>query len=169
MRSRRIFGATSSVVLSAGLFLTAFAGSVAAQGNCQLTVDPQQATAGTTFMLHGSGFTPSQLILQREGGQAVTIDLDLKGQDPFSIPIGSRKGDEGAWHATASLPGTCSPSVVFNATLENTDAVSDAVATLTGSGSGPSGQGHLPLGIYILVIVVGFTGGAVVAWKLRLA
>src|SRR4029078_9921783 len=105
MGSRRIIGATSAIILSAALYLPAFVGAVAAQGNCQLTVDPQQATAGTTFQLHGSGFTPTQLILQREGGQAVTIDLDLKGQHPFSIPIGSRKGDEGAWHATASLPG----------------------------------------------------------------
>jgi hypothetical protein len=167
MGTRRIVGATSVIGLSLGLYLAAFVGNVAAQSNCDLTVEPATAVAGTTFQLKGTGFTPTQLILQRDGGQAVTIDLDLKGQDPFSIPIGSRKGDEGAWHATAALPGTCSPSVVFNATLENTDAVSDAVAALTGSNSG--GQGHLPIGIYVLVIVVGFTGGAFVAWKLRLA
>lgn len=161
MRGHRIAKASFVIVLTLGVYLCGLVQTVAAQSQCQLSVDPTMAVAGATFKIHGSGFTPAQLILQREGGQPNTIDLDLKGADPFDIPIGSNKGDEGVWHATASLPGTCSPSVVFTVTLQQTDTVTDAVALLT-----TQQNEHLPIGIYILVIAVGFSGGAFAAWKL---
>jgi pimeloyl-ACP methyl ester carboxylesterase len=164
MRGRRLVGPVSLVVSTLGLYFGGLVPMVAAQSRCQLTVEPKTAVAGTTFQVHGSGYTPTQLILQREGGQPVTIPLDLKGADPFDFPIGSRIGDEGTWHATAALPGTCSPSIVFTATLQPTDVASDVVATMT-----IQQDGHLPLGIYLLVIVVGFSGGTFVAWKLTLA
>jgi hypothetical protein len=164
MRGHRVVGASSIIALTVGLYLLGLVQTAAAQSQCQLSVEPTVAVAGTTFQVRGSGFTPTQLILQRDGGAAATIDLDLKGADPFEFPIGSKRGDEGTWHATAALPGTCSPSVVFTATLEPTDTVSDAVAALT-----LEQDGHLPLGIYLLVIVVGLVGGIAVALKLDLA
>jgi hypothetical protein len=162
MRTRRLVGGSVVIVLALALYFVALVQTAAAQGNCTLTVEPDTATAGTVFHLHGSGFTPTQLILQKEGGQPVTSDLDLGTQDPFEIPIGSRTGDEGKWTATAVLAGTCSPSVMFTVTLESTDAISDLLAA-------PTATGHLPLGLVVLVIAAGFGGGAVVAWRLKRA
>lgn len=161
MRTRRLLGGSLIIALTFALYAVTLVPIVAAQTNCQLTVEPAVATAGSEFHLHGSGFTPTQLILQKEGGQPVTIDLDLGTQDPFEIPIGSHKGDEGKWTATAALPGVCAPSVVFTATLESTDAIGDLLA--------PTSTGHLPLILVALMIVAGFGGGAVVAWQLRRA
>jgi hypothetical protein len=160
MRTRRLLGGPLAIVLTFALYLAAFVQITAAQSQCQLTIDPEVATAGSEFHLHGSGFTPTQLILQKEGEDPVTIDLDLGTADPFDIPIGSRKGDEGNWTATAALPGTCSPSVTFIATLESTDAISDLLAA-------PKTNDHLPLMVVLLTIVAGFGAGAVVALRLR--
>lgn len=158
MQTRRFLGGSLLMALTLALYAAAQVPTVAAQSDCKLTVDPQVATAGSQFHLHGSGFTPTQLILQKAGGQPVTVDLDLGGADPFDIPVGSRQGDEGEWTATAALPGTCSPSVVFTATLQSTDVVDDLLA--------PTAGGHFSLMLVLLVGVAGFAGGAVAARRL---
>jgi hypothetical protein len=162
MRTRRLVGTSTVIVMSLALYFAALIQTAAAQSSCTLTVEPEVATAGSEFILRGSGFTPTELILQKEGAAAVTVELDLDSQDPFDIPIGSRKGDEGRWHATASLPGVCAASVVFTATLESTDALSDLLAA-------PPANGRLPLWIALLVLVTGLGGGAFVAWRLNRA
>lgn len=162
MRTRRLVGTSTVIVMSLALYFAAVVQTVAAESGCTLTVEPEVATAGSEFHLKGSGFTPTQLILQKEGASAVTVNLDLGDQDPFDIPIGSRKGDEGRWHATASLPGVCSASVVFTATLESTDALSDLIAA-------PTSTSHVPLMFALFVIVTGLGGGAFVAWRLNRA
>jgi hypothetical protein len=164
MRGHRVVGTFSVTLLALGMTIAALAQPVVAQSTCQLSVEPKAAVAGTTFQLHGSGFSPTQLIVRKDGDEATTIDLDLKGADPFDIPIGSKQGDEGTWHATVTLPGTCSASITFSVTLQPTDTVSDAVGALT-----REQDGHLPLGVYLLVIATGLVGGVVAASKLRLA
>lgn len=160
MRSRWLVGGSVVIVMSLALCLGALVQTAAAQSECKLTIEPETAKAGTVFQLGGSGFTPTQLILQKDGNEAVTTDLDLGSQDPFEIPIGSHIGDEGRWSATASLPDTCSPKVTFTVTLENTDAPYDMLA-------GRETTGHFPLMLVALIVVVGFGGGAAVAWRLN--
>ena len=158
MKTRRFLGGSLVIALTLALYAAPLVPSAAAQSDCQLSVDPQTATAGSEFHLHGSGFTPTQLILQKAGSEPVTIDLDLAGADPFDIPVGSRQGDEGEWTATASLPGTCSPSVVFTATLQSTDVLDDLLA--------PTAGGHVSLMLVLLITIAGFAGGAVAARRL---
>ncbi len=160
MRTRWLVGGTVVIVMALALCLVALVQTAAAQNECKLTIEPETAKAGTVFQLRGSGFTPTQLILQNDGKEAVTTDLDLGSQDPFEIPIGSHIGDEGTWSATADLPGTCSPSVTFIVTLENTDAIGGVPAA-------PGQTGHMPLMLVALIIVAGFGGGAAVAWRLK--
>ena len=163
MRTRRLVGGSLVTSIVLALFAVVLVqAAAAADAVCTLAVEPKTAVAGSEFHLLGSGFTPTELVLQKDGGQPVTIDLDLGDQDPFDIPIGSRKGDEGTWMATAALPGTCSATVEFTATLENTDTIDDLLASTTA-------QGRVPLGLVMLVIAFGVGGGMLAAWRLRLA
>lgn len=160
MRTTRLVGAIFVVKLFLGLMLIS-ATSVAAQDACVLAVEPTQAQAGAEFVLSGSGYTPDQLILQRGTNEPVTIDLDLPDADPFEIPIGSSTGDEGPWTATAVVEGTdCRATATFHVTLQNTDMIDDLMAS-------PS-DGGVPLIAYLLVIVGGFSVGALAAGRLRL-
>jgi hypothetical protein len=133
----------------------------AAGASCELTVDPDTATAGSVFTLHGSGFTPTELTLQRDDGPVSTIPLDLGTADPFDVPIGSKASDVGTWHATATEPGVCSASTSFVATLSSTDA---AVAAQATSGAADD---RLPLGVYAVVIGLGLAGGVLAAWRVQ--
>lgn len=160
MRTRWLVGGSVVIVMALVLLLVALVQTAAAQSECELTIEPETAKAGTVFHLRGNGFTPTQLILQKNGNEAVTSDLELGSQDPFEIPIGSKIGDEGEWSATADLPGTCSPSVTFTVTLENTDAPYDALAR-------PEPTGRVPLMLVALIIVGGFGGGVVVARRMK--
>jgi hypothetical protein len=129
-----------------------------AGASCELTVEPEEATAGSVFHVQGSGFTPTELTLRREGGKASTFPLDLGTTDPFDVPVGSKESDAGTWHVTANEPGVCSASASFVATMASTDGV-----TLESSAAPPAG---LPLGVYFVVIGGGFVGGAVAARSL---
>lgn len=149
MRTRRALGATIAGVISLSLYLAAVV-PVAASSHCSLMADPASAVAGTEFTLSGSGFTPDTLVLQKEGGHPVTIELDMGDDDPFEIPIGSSTGDEGVWHATASN-GECTAETSFTVTLQSTDAIDDVLGSV---GSAP-----LPTGIALVVIVFGFVAG----------
>jgi hypothetical protein len=133
----------------------------AAGASCELTVDPATATAGSVFTLHGSGFTPTELTLQRDGGATSTIPLDLGTADPFDVPIGSKEGDAGTWHATANEPGVCSASTSFVATLASTDTAVAAPAMPSAA------EDRLPLGVYAIVIGLGLAGGAFAAWRVQ--
>ena len=104
-------------------------------------------------------FTPTELTLQREGGEATTIPLDLGTADPFDVPIGSKDDDVGNWQATANEPGVCSASTTFVATLTSTDAEAAA--------SRSAANDRLPLGVYALVIGLGLAGGVLAAWRLQ--
>ena len=153
MGTRRLVGASIGTVIGISLYLGALVPMAGAQSECTLDAEPATAPAGAEFMLRGSGFTPTRLILQKGDGQPVTIDLDLGDNDPFEIPIGSNTGDEGLWTATAEND-TCSAEATFTVTLQNTDAVDDVLGSV---GSAP-----LPTAFALGVIVAGFAAGAVV-------
>jgi hypothetical protein len=144
-----------------GLLLAAGPAAAAEPSACVVEVEPRAAQIGTEFTLTGSGFTPTQLILQKEDGEPVTIDLDLGDQDPFAIPVGSGPGDEGLWRATVVVAETsCSASATFRVTLLDT-------ATLDAPAGSPSSSGQLPLVLYLVVMAAGFGGGVVLARRTR--
>ena len=161
MRVKRLVGGTVEALIVVAIAALALLVPGAAGASCELTVDPETATAGSVFTLHGSGFTPTELTLQRDGGAASTIPLDLGTADPFDIPIGSKTTDVGTWHATANEPGVCSASTSFVATLAGTDT---SVATVAVPNTADE---QLPLGVYAVVIGLGLAGGAFAAWRLR--
>lgn len=153
MPAQRFIGATLESVILVGIAALSFLVPAAAGASCELTVEPEEATAGSVFHVQGSGFTPTELTLQRDGGKATTVPLNLGTADPFDIPVGSKESDAGEWHVTASQPGICSAQATFVATMASTDAASTAAA------ASPSDQ-RLPLGVYVVVIGLGLIGGA---------
>ena len=151
------------VIACAGLAALILAGPVGATEppTCELDVEPREAPVGSTFQLIGAGYSPTQVVLQQEGGEPVTIELEVT-DDPFSIPVGSGPGDEGMWTATVAVEGTsCSASVTFRVTLHDT-AVGDHVAV--GGTSEPLGAG-----LYLAVIVTGLAGGLMLGRRFRTA
>jgi hypothetical protein len=159
MRTTRLVGSVLIVKLVLGILFVAGASAAAASDECTVSVEPRKAQAGSEFRLSGSGFTPDTLVLQRGDGDPVTIELDLGDADPFEIPIGSRSGDEGVWKATVSVSDTeCAASVRFRVTLHDT-AAADA-------GGEPAAIHPL---VYVAVILAGFSLGAFVSRRLRLA
>lgn len=158
MRTVRLVGATLIVKLVLGLLFVVGASSVAASDECDVSVEPRKAQAGSEFTLRGSGYTPDTLVLQRSDGEPVTIDLDLGDADPFEIPIGSRTGDEGVWTATVSVSGTeCEASTTFRVTLHDTATAGDA-----------TDAGISPL-VYVAVVLGGFGIGTLIGRRVRLA
>lgn len=152
MRMRRVVGAATATVIGLSLYLAALVPMAAGQSECVLSVEPSSAPAGSEFMLSGSGYTPTRLILQKGDGLPVTIGLQLGTEDPFQIPIGSSSGDEGVWLATAENDD-CSAEATFTVTLQNTDAIDDVLGSV---GSAP-----LPTVFALVVIVGGFAAGMV--------
>lgn len=158
----RLPGSRCALLSLAALGLLSVAGpaSAAEPVTCEVAVEPSTAPVGTTFVLTGSGYTPTQLVLQNGDGEPLTVDLDLGDQDPFSIPVGSGPGDEGRWTATVSIPDTpCSASVSFRVTLHDT-AVGDELLSPTAQG------GQVALVLYLLVMCGGFFGGVLLARRL---
>jgi len=156
--AQRLVGASLESVILVGIAALSFVVPSVAGASCELTVEPEEATAGSVFQVHGSGFTPTELTLQRDGGKATTFPLDLGSADPFDVPVGSKESDAGTWHVTANQPGVCSATTTFVATMAGTDA---AVIPST---SAPAQR--LPASVYALVIGLGLVGGAVAAGAL---
>jgi hypothetical protein len=156
--AQRLVGATLESLILVGIAALGFVVPSVAGASCELTVEPAKATAGSVFHVQGSGFTPTELTLQRDGGKATTFPLDLGSADPFDVPVGSKKSDAGTWHVTASQPGVCSASTTFVATMESTDS---AVLTST-----PAPAQRLPASVYFVVIGLGFVGGAIAVTSL---
>ncbi len=146
--------------LGALLMLVALsAGAVMAEDTttCAVDVEPQAAAAGSAFVFTGTGFKPTTLALQEEDGDPAVHDLDVGDADPWEVTVRSRAGDEGIWTATFSADAECSASAEFRVTLSNTDLVSDLV--------NPSPQ-QPTAWLYLLVVVIGFSGGVLVARRI---
>jgi hypothetical protein len=151
--AQRFIGATLESVILVGIAALSFLVPATAGASCELTVEPEEATAGSVFHVQGSGFTPTELTLQHEGGKATTFPLTLGTADPFDIPVGSKQSDAGKWHVMASQPGVCSAQATFVATMASTDSVAAAAVT------SPHDQ-RQPPGVYVVVIGLGLVGGA---------
>jgi hypothetical protein len=151
---------TVTVALIGAVLVLASAMSALAS-DCEVSVEPRVAQAGTVFTLRGEGYTPTTLTLQKNDGRETAVELDLGDADPFEIPIGSNVGDEGRWHATVAVADTdCSATVTFRVTLLDTSTLSDVTA---GRGGG------LPPLAFVVAAVLGFTGGTLIGRRLRLA
>jgi hypothetical protein len=144
-----------------GIMLLLILGTGAAHGqepDCELHVEPPTAAAGSTFVLRGSGYTPTEVTLQRQDIAPVTVELDLPEDEAFEIPISSQPGDEGLWTATVSdAARDCTAAATFRVTLLDTATGEDARTILA------TGAGGLPIVMYLLVILVGFAGGRLLA------
>jgi hypothetical protein len=156
--AQRLVGATLEGLILVGIAAVSFVVPSVAGASCELTVEPEEAIAGSVFHVQGSGFTPTELTLQHDGGKATSFPLDLGGADPFDVPVGSKESDAGTWHVTASQAGVCSASTTFVATMASTDAA--------GSASTSAPAQRLPAGVYVVVIGLGLVGGAIAAASL---
>ena len=139
------------------LLLVVSSGSaLAGDAGCEVQVSPLAAAAGSVFVFSGSGHSPTELTLQKEGSMKLDHDIDLGDADPWEVTVRSRVGDEGKWTAWFSNAETgCTTTVKFRVTLSSTDLIDDIVAATTELGSAP-------IGLYLAVIVVGFSGGLLI-------
>ncbi len=143
------------------LMLSLYAGTAAARGgDCTVSVSPHAAVGGSVFVFSGSGYSPTTLSLQKAGNDPIDHDIDVGASDPWEVSVRSRVGDEGTWTASfedADVP--CTASTRFRVTLNNTDAISDAVSAAS--------SGSTPIALYVGVIVVGLGGGLVIGHQMR--
>ena len=141
--------------------LTLSSGSVLADSaSCTVEVDPAVATSGSLFVFSGRGFQPSELTLQKDGGEPATHQLSVGDTEGWEVTVRSRVGDEGDWTATFVDPaGDCTTTVDFRVTLTSTDVLDDVAAATS--------QFSAPLLLYALVVIVGFTGGAAIGRRLN--
>lgn len=148
------------VALLAALMLAP--GSVmAADPVCSVTVDPQSAVGGSVFTFTGSGFHPTQLLLQKGDGGPITNDIDPGASDPWTQVVQSRAGDEGSWTATFVEDGGCVIAVQFEVTLTATDMISDLLSD--------EPEAKLPALFYLMVVGFGLAGGAFLSRRLGAA
>lgn len=141
--------------------LAVFVGSaIAAEpGTCDVHVSPRAAAAGSVFIFNGSGFMPTELTLQKEGGEPISHDLNVNEGDPWEVTVRSRAGDEGTWSASFfDTDANCTAAVEFRVTLSNTDLIDDIAASVTSPA---------PMLLYLAVIVFGFGGGVLIGRRVR--
>jgi hypothetical protein len=127
---------------------------------CTVTVDPQAAVGGTVFKFTGSGFEPTQLLLQKGDGSPISNDIAPDG-DPWTQTVRSAVGDEGSWTATFVEDNTCSIAVHFDVTLTPTDVISDLLSDQPNSA--------LPALFMLMVTGFGLVGGAFLSRRLGAA
>jgi hypothetical protein len=145
---------TAALILAMAALAALAAVAYGQQHECTLSVEPPVGQIGTEFQLTGEGYRPLSVVLQKDGADPVTIELDLPDDGAFAIPIASGPGDEGRWTATASDPAAgCEAAVTFRVTLLDT-ATGDVL---------PGATAALPLVGYLLVMLAGVIGGAVLA------
>jgi hypothetical protein len=134
---------------------------MAADPGCAVTVDPPSAVGGSVFTFTGTGFQPTQLLLQKGDGSPIVNDIDPGATNPWSQNVQSRAGDEGNWTATFVEDGGCSIAVDFQVTLTSTDMVSDLLSDQPNT--------SLPALFYMLVVGFGLAGGAFLSRRLGAA
>ena len=128
--------------------------------SCNVEVSPPAATSGSVFVFSGTGFQPTELILQKEEGEPATHQLSVGDTDPWEVTVRSRVGDEGEWTATFLDPsGDCTTMVGFRVTLTSTDVLDDVAAVTR--------QLPAPVLLYALVVIVGFSGGVAIGRRLN--
>lgn len=122
---------------------------------CEVHVSPRAAPAGSVFVFTGSGYKPTELNLQKEGGQPISHVVSVGRSEPWEVTVRSRTGDEGTWTANFTDATTnCTASVSFRVTLSNTDLIDDIYAVTK--------DAPAPWFLYLAVVVFGFTGGMLI-------
>src|SRR3954453_7444073 len=89
---------TAGILLSVLLLVFVGVSSVAAAPTCVVNVTPRSGAAGSLFTFHGSGFEPIELSLSKDDEEATVHDL-TESNDPWTLAVRSRPGDEGKWRA----------------------------------------------------------------------
>ena len=155
----RVLGAPLLALFAALLLIT---GPVmAADPGCSVTVDPATAVGGSVFTFTGTGFRPTQLLLQKGDGGPIVNDIDPGTTDPWTQTVQSRAGDEGNWTATFVEQGGCTVEVHFQVTLTSTDVLSDLLTDQPNT--------SLPALFYMMVVGFGLAGGAFLSRRLSAA
>lgn len=96
---------------------------------CSLSVTPSHGPPGTEFIFSGSGYTPTHLTLKQRGSEPRVTELDLKGADPFQIPVVATEAEAGHWTVIASIEGTeCAGRASINVILPDTAPLSESPA-----------------------------------------
>lgn len=150
----RVLARLAAAVCLGTIGAAAIAATALGNEHCELEVEPASGPAGTEFVLSGTGYSPTEMLLRKDGGEPTTIPLELP-DGSFQIPVASDPGDEGRWTATVNDPAAdCSVSVEFLVTLHDTAAAANDAA---GGGAG------LPPLVYLLVIATGVAAGVRIA------
>ncbi|MEA2621979.1 MAG: hypothetical protein QOH61_889 [Chloroflexota bacterium] len=110
-------------------FLVMTMGGVSLAGaDCTLSVSPKSGPPGTEFTFSGSGYTPTELRLTRDGAEPKIVPLSLAGADPFDFSIVAGEGDVGRWKAVAWQDDTCHGEATIRVTLPSTSTLADPAA-----------------------------------------
>jgi hypothetical protein len=126
--NRPRFGALAAAAVLLCLAMVPSAPTLAAAGQCSLSVTPTSGPPGTRFTFHGSGFTPTQVRLTRDDHPPKVQQLELNGADPFSFSIVASDSDVGTWKAVATAEGApCHGSATLHVVLPST-ATADTIA-----------------------------------------
>ena len=157
MVSRGLVRALGALLVALLFVGTEASAVMAASPGCSVEAAPRAASAGTTFVISGTGFKPTSMTLHKGATDAGTRTIDIGTADPWQISVRSRPGDEGSWTAELSSD-ECTAVAEFRVTLANTDVVSDALS----GGSQP-----VPLAVAIMVLAAGLGGGVFLGRRFR--
>lgn len=106
------------------LTLAASAPALAQSGSdCTLSVNPKRGGPGTEFVFSGAGYSPTRIVLKRDGGPSKTVEITPDGTDEFTVRLVAGQNDTGAWRATAIEPDGCRASVSFRVGLPPTATI----------------------------------------------
>jgi hypothetical protein len=127
LRLRQVLaGGGLAALLLWSLAGVSFAGSA---NTCDLTVKPAAGPPGTEFVFRGSGYSPTELQLTRQGSPTRVVPLSLDGADPFHFSVVAGDGDVGKWKAVAmDAAAGCDGMAVIRVTLPGTFTIDDALA-----------------------------------------
>jgi hypothetical protein len=124
-RLRQVLGSAALVTFllwaAAGV---AFAGT---SDTCDLVVNPSSGPPGTEFVFSGTGYSPTELRLTRDGAEPRVVPLNLAGVDPWSVSILAGDSDVGKWKAVAvDAVAGCQGVATIKVTLPGTSTLAEA-------------------------------------------
>ena len=119
-----------AVLSSLGLLLLVLAAAspALAQGStdCALSVKPKHGGPGTEFVFSGSGYSPTRIVLKRDGGPTKTVQVTPGDSADFTVRLIAGQNDTGTWKATAIEPAGCKASASFSVGLPSTSTIDGA-------------------------------------------
>lgn len=125
MRTR--IGRSLALLSTLSLLLLSLAASspvLAQRGpDCELSVKPRSGGPGTEFVFSGAGYSPTRIVLKRDGGPTRTVRVTPGESDAFTIRLVAGQDDTGIWKATAIEPDGCRASASFRVGLPPTSTI----------------------------------------------